>query len=70
MESIQKDMQEAKRPNQNQILSQNQYIPKSKIANEGGHHGKYVQKNPMAFQLNNIYYKNINVKSYTHQSLT
>jgi len=28
-------------------------------------HGKHEQNNPMTFQLNNIYYRNVNVKSYT-----
>jgi len=39
-----------------------QYTPKSKIANEG-YHSKHERNNPMTFKLNNVYYRNINVKS-------
>ena len=32
-----------------------------------GDHCKHEQNNPMKFQFNNIYYRNIIVKSYTQQ---
>ena len=48
----------------NKKLNSKQYTLKSKIVNDAVH-CQHERNNPMIFQFNNIYYRNINVKSYT-----
>ena len=35
-----------------------------------GDHDKHQQNSPMTIQLNNVYYKNMNVKSFTVINIT
>jgi len=57
VENIQRQMQTK--------IGKTSNIPQSQKQQMKGHHGKHERNNPMRFQLNNMYYRNTNVKSYT-----